>query len=202
MTGIVEPVVRHRGAHDGRRDAVDRDAVARELHRMLLHQHDEAALGAAVGGIAAIAQAELRPHRQQMNVAPAVSRGDLVARDGLAQEHRGLEVDLVDFVVRFFGHVEQRLLALDADAVHQDVEAAAPADGERRPPSRMDATECASIAMPAAARPCSRISAASASALPRIAAGDDHFRALPREPPRDGCADAAVASGNERDFVR
>ena len=72
--GIVEPVVGHRRAHDGRRDAVDRDAVPRELHRVLLHQHDEPALGAAVGGVAAIAQAELRPHRQQMHVPPAAVR--------------------------------------------------------------------------------------------------------------------------------
>ena len=127
--GIVEPVVGHRRAHDGRRDAVDGDPVPRELHRVLLHQHDEPALGAAVGGIAAIAQAELRPHRQQMHVPAAMARGDLMARDRLAQEHRGLEIDLVDFVVRLLGHVEQRLLALDADAIHQDVEVAAPRDG-------------------------------------------------------------------------
>ena len=67
---IVEPVP-SLGADDRRRDAVDGDAVPRELHRVLLHQHDEAALGAAVRGVAAIAQAELRAHRQQMNVAPA-----------------------------------------------------------------------------------------------------------------------------------
>ena len=47
---------------------IDRDAVWREFHRMLLHQHQQAALRAAIGGIAAPAQGKLGPNGKQMNM--------------------------------------------------------------------------------------------------------------------------------------
>src|ERR1044072_7632253 len=64
-----------------------------------------------------------------MDVATARLGRHFVPRDRLTEEHRRLEIDLVDFVVCFFGHVEQRLLTLDAYAIHQDVEMAAPREG-------------------------------------------------------------------------
>ena len=55
---------------------------------------------------------------------PAPARRHLVLGRGLGQEHGRLEVDLVDLVEGLFGDFQERLLALDADAVDQDVEAA------------------------------------------------------------------------------
>ena len=57
-----------------------------------------------------------------MHLPASVAGGDLVSGDGLGQEHRGLEIDAVDLVVRLLGDLEERLLALDAYAVDQYVD--------------------------------------------------------------------------------
>ena len=50
-------------------------------------------------------------------------RGDLVPGGGLGEEHRRLEVDLHHLVERRLADLGEALLALDADAVDQQVEA-------------------------------------------------------------------------------
>lgn len=58
-----------------------------------------------------------------MDLSAAGATGNLVARRLLGEEHRGLEVGLVDFVEGLLRHLHQRLLALDADAVDEHVDA-------------------------------------------------------------------------------
>ena len=65
---VLQPVRAHLAAHHRRRDAVDGDAVRRQLDRVLLDQHHQRALGRAVGRVAAAAHAELRAHRQQVHL--------------------------------------------------------------------------------------------------------------------------------------
>ena len=81
---------------------------------------------------------------------PPRPRGNLHARDGLRQEHRGLEVDVDDAVERLLRHVEQRLDLLRAGAIDEDVDARR---GGRRPrrPRVADRRHDARMRTPAAA---------------------------------------------------
>ena len=56
---ILHHVADHLGVNEGGRHAVDRDSVPGQLHGVLLDEHDQAALGAAISGIAPVAQSEL-----------------------------------------------------------------------------------------------------------------------------------------------
>ena len=175
---------------------------ARQLDRVLLDQHHERALGRAVGRVAAVAHAELGAHREQVDLpARRPARGDggdLVARGGLAHEHGGLEVDLDDLVEGRFADLGVALLALDADAVDEQVEAAeaagdavdgrADAVGRNARPWRHRSRR----GRPRAATP------ASASALAALRPATATRAPAQREPPGDRRADAAVAAGDER----
>ena len=66
----------------------------------------------------------LRAYRQQVHLLAAVVGRNLEFGDGLRQEHRRFQVDLHHFIERFFGDLDQLFLALDADAVHQDIDLA------------------------------------------------------------------------------
>jgi hypothetical protein len=65
-----------------------------------------------------------------VHVPAAAPARDLQPRDRLAEEHRGLEVDVDDLVERLLGHLEQRLLVLHAQAVDEEVGHAVALGGE------------------------------------------------------------------------
>ena len=124
---VGEPVRAHLAAHDGRRDAVDGDAVRRELDRVLLDQHHQRALGRAVGRVAAVAHAELRAHREQVHLAARRARPrrrDLVPRGGLARNIAAFRLTCTTSSKAASRDLGEALLALDADAVDEQVEAA------------------------------------------------------------------------------
>jgi hypothetical protein len=103
------------GLDEGGRDAVHGDVVRREFHGVLLHQHQEPAFRRTIGGITPVAERKLRADGQEMDVTPTMARRDLVARNGLRQEHRRLEVGLVYLVEGLLRHFEQGLLTLELD---------------------------------------------------------------------------------------
>ena len=53
-------------------------------------------------------------------------RIDLHPCCGLGQKHGGLQVDPVHLVISFLGDLQQAFLALNADAIHQDIQPAQP----------------------------------------------------------------------------
>ena len=59
-----------------------------------------------------------------MHLLAAAPAGDLVARRRLREEHRGAQVHAVDLVEGLLGDLGHLLLAVHADAVGEDVEAA------------------------------------------------------------------------------
>ena len=135
-----------------------------------------------------------------MHLPPAGAGGNLVAGDGLGQEHRGLQVDPVDLVIRFLGDLQQRLLALDSNAVHQHVDASvALRDTVHRVPYRGDGLHVQGDAVRRESVP-----GQSACEPPRLLGmpsrhGD--VRAGQRQRPGDGLADAAVSARHEHDLV-
>ena len=75
----------------------------------------------------------------------AASALHLAARHGLAQKHRRLEIDGIDLVERFLGHLVERLLALNADAIDEHIETAVPLVGgvdRRADAGRRFAVDC------------------------------------------------------------
>ena len=52
VLAMISSCYAHFAMDDGRRDTIDRDAVRRQFHRVLLDQHHKTALGRAIGGIA------------------------------------------------------------------------------------------------------------------------------------------------------
>ena len=117
--------VRDQGcANKGRRDNVDIDLVRRPFRRKLLAQNRQPALRCAVGGIAAPPQTKQRSHRSDMHLLAASFLLHHVASRGFCLEHRALQVHVEHVIELFFGDLFRLLLAVQTDAVDQNVEAA------------------------------------------------------------------------------
>jgi hypothetical protein len=121
---------------------------------------------------------------------------DLVARHGLAQEHRRFQVDLIDAVEGRFVDIHQPLLALDADAVDEYVDAAHRLGGAvghfrnrggvariQREAIGLDAFDAQPLRQRFGLRP--------------IGAGDGDMGAVPGHRQRNCLAQCAVAAGQE-----
>jgi hypothetical protein len=163
---------------------------------LLPHEQHEATLGRGVGRVAAPTQRELRADRPEVDLPPAPAAGDLVPRDGLGEEHGRFQVQAVHLVERLFGHLEEPLLAVQADAVDEDVQA--PVIARDRVDGGADALHGVRVerqcrrAVPCLAQP------GSERLRPlETAAGERHRRPAHRQPPRDRLADPAVAAGDE-----
>ena len=129
-------------------------------------------------------------------VRPAAAPAIWWRGDGLAHEHRRLEVDLHDLVERGLADVGMALLALDADAVDEDVEAAEATrdriDGGADAGGRMGVhREADRVVAGGAERGGERFG------LRDAASGDGDARTGEGEAPGDRFADAAVAAGDE-----
>ena len=132
-----------------------------------------------------------------MHLRPAASAGHLMARARLCDEHRRLQIDAHDLVEFLFADVGEQLLALNADAIDEQVEPsvliARAVDGRR-----IDSTLAASATTASACRPALRIAAASDSALCAVRPTMTG-RACEREPPTNRFTDTAVAARHEGD---
>src|SRR5437879_5384843 len=127
-------------------------------------------------------------------------RHDLVAGDSLTQKHRRLEVDGVHRVERGFGHIQQRLFSLNADAIDQDVESA-----------ELVHDLCDGIANRFAvahveAEPKRTVSSIRQLAGDRdrtlgLAAAYSYARAAGGQTLGNHCADAAIPTGDKSDFA-
>ena len=198
--GTCEMVRDHLGADVGRRDPVHRDGMRRELHRVLLHQQREPALAGAIGRVAASANPKGGAHRPEVHLAPAAAMGYLVPRGGLREKHRRLQVELIDLVERLLGHLEQRLLAVEADGVDQDVEPAVLAhDRLHRRADARDRMRVEGVA----GRPVPRAAEARRGRVRLLGATsrDGDRGAVHREAPGDRLADPAIAARQERDHA-
>ena len=75
-----------------------------------------------------------------------------MAGSRLGQEHRGLQIDPVDLVIRFLRNVQKSFLALNSNAVDQGIDPPL-ALAARATACRMEATDSTSTWMPSASSP-------------------------------------------------
>ena len=74
--------------------------------------------------LACLAQADVEHGAEQVNLLAATACGDLVSGGCLRHEHCGLQIDLINLVKCLFRDVKQRLLALNTNAIHKNINGA------------------------------------------------------------------------------
>ena len=71
----------------------------------------------------------------------------------LRQEHRGLQIDPVDLVIRFFRNIQQSFLALNSNAVDRGIDPPLALAQRVATACRMEETDSTSTWMPSASSP-------------------------------------------------
>src|SRR6266852_3025080 len=112
------------GPDEGGGDDVHIDSVRCPLGRQLPAQSNQAAFSCTVSRISASTQGEKRAHRAKVHLFTAVSLPNHMARRCLCLEHGALEVDVVDVVEHRFCDFFCLFLAVQTDAVHENIQTA------------------------------------------------------------------------------